>query len=75
MKEITLKRRNSLRKKFLRFNTSKMVHFAEEISVVEGFLLNFAELNFAFQENKLDFVELIFANFAILIFKISKNFF
>jgi len=52
-----------------------MVHFAEEISVVEGFLLNFAELNFAFQENKLDFVELIFANFAILIFKISKNFF
>jgi len=37
-----------------------MVHFAEEM---------FAELIFAFQENKLDFVELIFAIFAALILK------
>jgi len=34
-----------------------MIRFAEEISAVEGLLLNFAELTFAFQENKLNFVE------------------
>jgi len=32
--------------------------FAEEIFAVEGFL-NFMELIFAFQESKLDFVELM----------------
>jgi len=41
------------------------MHFVEEISAVEGSLLNFTELSFAFQESKLAFVELIFAIFAI----------
>jgi len=66
----SIKGRNYLRKIFLRFITSKMMHFAEEISAVEGLLyLYFAELIFAFQVNKLDFVELIFAIFAVLILK------
>ena len=34
-----------------------MLHSAEEIFAVEGFLINFAELFFAIQEN---FAELIF---------------
>jgi len=37
------------------------MNFAEEFSAVKGFFLNFTELIFAFQENKLDFVELFFA--------------
>jgi len=41
---------------------SKMIHFAEEISAVEDFLL--AELIFAFQEiSQIFFLELIFAIF------------
>jgi len=38
-------------------------------SVVEGFHLKFAELIFPFQENRLDFVDLIFVNFLALILK------
>jgi len=49
-------------KKFFRFITSKIRYNAEEISVVEGFLRNFAELIFVIQENELIFVELIFVN-------------
>ena len=58
-----LKGRNILRKKFirnkfLRFITSKMLFSAEEIFAVQGFLINFAELFFAIQENEPDFAEL-----------------
>ena len=38
-----------------------MLYSAEEIIAVEGFLINFAELFFAIQENQPNFVELIFA--------------
>ena len=56
-----LKGRNFLRKKFLRFITSKMLYSAEEIFAVEGFLINFAEIFFAIQENEPIFAELTFA--------------
>ena len=56
-----LKGRNFLRKKFLRFITFKMLYSAEEIFAVEGFLINFAELFFAIQENEPIFAELTFA--------------
>ena len=51
-------RKKFLRKKFLRFITSKMLYSAEEIFAVEGFLVNFAELFFAIQENQPIFAEL-----------------
>ena len=54
-------RKKFLRKKFLRFITSKMLYSAEEIFAVEGFLINFAELFFAIQENEPVFAELTFA--------------
>ena len=54
-------RKKFLRKKFLRFITSKMLYSAEEIFAVEGFLINFAELFFAIQENEPSFPELTFA--------------
>ena len=54
-------RKKFLRKKFLRFITSKMLYSAEEIFAVEGFLINFAELFFAIQENEPIFAELTFA--------------
>ena len=40
------------------FITSKMLYSAEEIFAVEGFLINFAELFFAIQENEPNFAEL-----------------
>ena len=45
----------------LRFITSKMLYSAEEIFAFEGFLINFAELFFAIQENEPIFAELTFA--------------
>ena len=53
-------RKKFLRKKFLRFITSKMLFSAEEIFAVESFLINFAELFFAIQENEPIFAELTF---------------
>ena len=38
-----------------------MLYSAEEIFAVEGFLINFAELFFAIQENEPIFAELTFA--------------
>ena len=43
----------------MRFITSKMLYSVEEIFAVEGFLINFAELFFAIQENEPNFAELI----------------
>ena len=52
-----------------------MLYYAEEIFAVEGFLINFAELFFAIQENEPIFAELTFvtAGFVVDDFFLFSN--